>query len=1467
MPADGDLQDLVIRTYPYPIAVPYRACTEQESPTAQFGCLLDTFESLVHYLATVAVSAYFRSGAPDLDCNRRLLDHFLKENWTTGDLWGLLRDTVQRAGDCGGLLPYPELPPYLFDAKGEQTPSLKVLASFVTLRNRAWGHNTGRDDDFFAKILPEHQPRLEQELAAVAWVARWKLVRPLVIDESGKVTKADVLMGDRRLRGQPFDLTLDAGDSPWQGGDVRAEKTLLLTSPQGGRYLPLFPLSLFQLQNRSQGMFFLQRTQWQKSADRRQLRKACYVAYESGLGQHEESPGETAVRALEERIRELEAKLRAAGVAPAPRTAPAPAEPAVAEADPDHELPEVRHEQAAHLRTFAGREELLKRVSEWVARSPQGGYLLLKGPPGQGKSALAAELARRLQAERGCLLHMVKSHRNPRKFLPALLTQAARLAKTTFGADAYGGDVDDLRNTLLRALEAVRRTAGRAVLVLDALDELELSGERLDFLPPALPEGARVVLTARPHTPLLEALRARVRDLEEWEVPPLSEADLRPVLERRLGPEALKVLDEQVDWSALFRRLQGNPLFLQRALDRIVKAASAAPAGAAALDVGRLPANLETLFRDIYDEIAERDGTRSRREEGRQKGRLLQFLCLAREPLDVDQLAELMAAAGMPLFVEDCRDRLLELSQYLLDAGGGRFQPWHQGLVDFVRAEVLGATGVRQVEELVCAWLRRPADRLGRYGLRHRAQHLHAAGRADELFELMTDLPFLEARVEAGLVYELPPDFYDAAGLLPAKDPRRPTLWLLAEALRTDIHFIARHPTALFQCLWNRCWWYDCAAAEPHYDPPPGGWPPEGAPWRRSGPRLSALMEAWRKAKEQASPGFRWLRTLRPRSVPLGGAQRTVFHGHEEQVRGATYSPDGRRVVSAADDGTVRVWETVSSRELHCLRGHQGKVYAVAFSPDGRRVVSAGEDRTLRVWDPDGYEVACLRGHRGPVFSVAFSPDGRRVTSASRDKTVRVWDLARGEQLACLGRSDDNPQSPLGHNATASCAAFSADGGRIVSCGWDRTMRVWDAAGGQQLMCLTKHSQRVNSVAISPDGRRLVSGACDGDILLWGAEGGDLLGRTSLGSDWPAAVTFSPDGAYVVSGSHRGKLQVWDGHTLAELTSRTGHDGVINFVSFSRDGRRLLSGGWDRTVRAWNVLGGAETGRLRGDDLSVLSLVFSHDGRLLAGGDFKGEVHLWDTATGLEVARWVGHTNGVRALAFGPDDRRLVSGSRDSTVRVWEVAAGREVACFIGHEATIRAVAFAPDGRRLLSGSRDRTARLWDAETGAELLRLAGHEQIVQAVAFDPDGRRLATGEVGTGTVRVWDAADGRELACLCDELRAVDRIAFAPDGRRLAARGFAGVARVWDLADGRCVRLDRGPGEAAARPQAWLCLPEWHVIGRGPEMAFLRPGGSEEVGWFPARLARLIADASGRVCAGMSANRLWLFCREGEEW
>src|SRR5436190_1893380 len=82
---------------------------------AYFDCLLDAFESLIHFLATVAVSAYLRGGLASAECNRHLLERLVKNAWATGDLFVLLRDTVRLAGDCEGRLPYEELPGYLFD--------------------------------------------------------------------------------------------------------------------------------------------------------------------------------------------------------------------------------------------------------------------------------------------------------------------------------------------------------------------------------------------------------------------------------------------------------------------------------------------------------------------------------------------------------------------------------------------------------------------------------------------------------------------------------------------------------------------------------------------------------------------------------------------------------------------------------------------------------------------------------------------------------------------------------------------------------------------------------------------------------------------------------------------------------------------------------------------------------------------------------------------------------------------------------------------------------------------------------------------------------------------------------------------------------------------------------------------------------------------------------------------------------
>src|ERR1700682_2824930 len=99
------------------------------------------------------------------------------------------------------------------------------------------------------------------------------------------------------------------------------------------------------------------------------------------------------------------------------------------------------------------------------------------------------------------------------------------------------------------------------------------------------------------------------------------------------------------------------------------------------------------------------------------------------------------------------------------------------------------------------------------------------------------------------MIFELEQDSADVLEAMPSEHPRQRILKLLDEAIRRDVHFIDRHPTTLFQCLWNTCWWYDCPEAAGHYDlsKRTGNVP---LPWEAVGRPLSTLLEQWRENKE-----------------------------------------------------------------------------------------------------------------------------------------------------------------------------------------------------------------------------------------------------------------------------------------------------------------------------------------------------------------------------------------------------------------------------------------------------------------------------------------------------------------------------------------------------------------------------------------------------------------------------------------
>lgn len=257
------------------------------------------------------------------------------------------------------------------------------------------------------------------------------------------------------------------------------------------------------------------------------------------------------------------------------------------------------------------------------------------------------------------------------------------------------------------------------------------------------------------------------------------------------------------------------------------------------------------------------------------------------------------------------------------------------------------------------------------------------------------------------------------------------------------------------------------------------------------------------------------------------GDLRSRLAGHTREAWSVAYSPDGSRIVTAAEEGTVRVWDSAWGNELLVLRGHKGPVFTAAYSADGSRIVTAGADRTVRIWEAaTGEAVAALEGHRGPVGSAEFTSGGSRVIAwCHRDKTCHLWDAHTGAQVAVLQGAD-------------SCSC-SPDGSRIVTTHAEQNAaHIWDARTGAHIAKVDGHDCDYPSwIKYSSDGKRVMTCGADRTIRVWDAETGVcLFALCEAPGDWEGIgeAEFTPDGSRIVTcGVHRARraARIWDATT------------------------------------------------------------------------------------------------------------------------------------------------------------------------------------------------------------------------------------------------------------------------------------------------------------------------------------------------
>jgi WD40 repeat protein len=587
-------------------------------------------------------------------------------------------------------------------------------------------------------------------------------------------------------------------------------------------------------------------------------------------------------------------------------------------------------------------------------------------------------------------------------------------------------------------------------------------------------------------------------------------------------------------------------------------------------------------------------------------------------------------------------------------------------------------------------------------------------------------------------------------------------------------------------------------------------------------------------------------RPVKPEKV--GEVQRFGW-GHS--IQSAAFSPDGRFVVSGGTDGSIRLWDLATGKELRRLPDHAGWAWDVRFTPDGKSVISGGRgDALLRLSDvATGEEVRRFEGHGHSVMRFALTADGRRLLSGDDAGGVRLWDVETGKQLRQFEA----------HQGFVEALAFAPDGKTAATGGGsDGTIAWWDLETGKELRRSDAGAQ-LTGLAFSPDGRQLLSSAKDGTLRWWDAGTGKELRKFAVQSDSIQGLALSADGRRAMTGGgadttgggwQKGtdfSVRLWDVAEGKELTRFAGHDDIVVYVAMSRDGRYALSASNDGTMRLWRLpkppakQADAVAAKppppakpevlyripwqdeSQGFGAFIWQTSLSADGRLFLGaGDagFKGNVRVFEVATGKQVQEFVldedtaGQIPFVHTAGFVPGGKYVaVTYELRNDIYLWDLATGKLARKFVGHGEPDPRCAVSPDGKRLLSCGNDKTVRLWDVETGKELRKLEGHTDKAAGV-FSPDGKQVLTFSPDR-TLRLWDPDSGKELKKLEGHTDACTGC-FSPDGKQVLSYGPDGTVRLWDVATGKEVRRFEGPKAAVA--SAYFVANGRLAVARGDE-------------------------------------------------
>lgn len=557
----------------------------------------------------------------------------------------------------------------------------------------------------------------------------------------------------------------------------------------------------------------------------------------------------------------------------------------------------------------------------------------------------------------------------------------------------------------------------------------------------------------------------------------------------------------------------------------------------------------------------------------------------------------------------------------------------------------------------------------------------------------------------------------------------------------------------------------------------------------------------------------------------------------EGYAMGLAWDPSDERLATismAGDDDPfegliIEIWDTENGKRLHNLRAHSERRGCLAWSPDGKTLATAADDGQIVFWDPtDGRQLQSIRAHNAPVDSLAWSVDSQQIASGSGDHTIKVWDARTGKLNRTL----------RGHVKGVSVVSWSPDGTRLASASEDMTIKTWDASAaqdvtdrnvdlfdleGQQYFLKLRWSPNGKWIALeklfwSPDRKKrqfgvaVVNSESLAPVFEKVFDEGVGHGDIAWSSDSRRLGFLKlPQKAEDGAGS---RLGLWnpETNTIVDSPRISAAYGYGVSLALSSDLTRLAAvetAGTlrhNRTIDVWDVTSGKQQATLRGHTQDVTAVSWTPDNSRLVSVGKDQRVFIWNATTWKAERVLLGHKQELEAIDISPDGKWIASSGEPNT-RIWELASGRHVRTLFD----VRHVAFSHDSRRVIGqGSKEIT--IFDTETWQPLATLGADSSLTYGPEWSPDGKRILTlartrARAGSGrvhsatdpprTIQLWDPLTGHAVHSLHTEKSGQLRSpAFSPDGKKIAAMAGSSL-KLWDATVGYAIEESGGTPDA----------------------------------------------------------------------